>query len=301
MRSKNKQFNKVLLSFSLLATGALLISSCETTRDQETQARLFNAQRRLMELEKRLIKKTHDSSKRESAISLNVAETKIRQNEYETDLQTLKGELETFRHFLGINNLRAEELDQKRLDNRLVSMEKNSEQLKKVETRIAGIEKRQKEILKHLEKIAKTRLDSATAKAAPSRKSSKSKTTINSVSRANQAFRKKQYTKLVQVLPSLAKKYKGKNKNTLNFLYAESLYNLGRVNEAALAFDGLFKTEKYGPRLRKVYLRMGDCFRRMGDGKTATIYYEELIEKYPKAHESMAAGSHLSKLKKKKG
>ena len=164
MRSKNKQFNKVLLSFSLLATGALLISSCETTRDQETQARLFNAQRRLMELEKRLIKKTHDSSKRESAISLNVAETKIRQNEYETDLQTLKGELETFRHFLGINNLRAEELDQKRLDNRLVSMEKNSEQLKKVETRIAGIEKRQKEILKHLEKIAKTRLDSATAK-----------------------------------------------------------------------------------------------------------------------------------------
>jgi len=38
----------------------------------------------------------------------------------------------------------------------------------------------------------------------------------------------------------------------------------------------------------------------MGDATTAQIYYEELIEKYPKANEVVAATSHLSKLRKKK-
>ncbi len=290
---------KIQLKYLLLIGGTMLLFSCQSSREEETQERLFQAQTRLLNLEKHLQHKTQASSKRTKALSLNAAESEIRQNAYETNLQSIKGELDTFRHFLGLKDLKADELDNLRLDNRLVSMRKNTKDLEKVNERMKRIEERQKEILKHLEKIAKSKLASASTQKTKAKASTK-KSKINSLTQANRAFRTKHYTQLTEELPELIKKKKATQRPPLQFLYAESLYNLGRVNEAALAYDGLLKTTKNKRRLRKVYLRMGDCFRRMGDSKTATIYYEELIEKYPKAREAMAASSQLSKLKKKK-
>ena len=48
-------------------------------------------------------------------------------------------------------------------------------------------------------------------------------------------------------------------------------------------------------------LRMGDCFRQLGDTKTALIYYNELLAVYPKSSEAALASSYVKKLEKKQG
>ena len=69
---------------------------------------------------------------RENALSINMAEAQTRQSEHESNFKSIKGELENFRHFLGIQDLKADEMAKLRLDNRLVSMKKNADELKTV-------------------------------------------------------------------------------------------------------------------------------------------------------------------------
>ena len=45
-----------------------------------------------------------------------------------------------------------------------------------------------------------------------------------------------------------------------------------------------------------IQLRMGDCFRHLGDKKTALVYYSELIDRFPKSSEAKQAETHLKRL-----
>jgi TolA-binding protein len=45
-------------------------------------------------------------------------------------------------------------------------------------------------------------------------------------------------------------------------------------------------------------MRIGDCFKNLGDDTTARLYYEELIKEYPKSEEASKARESLAKLGK---
>ncbi len=85
----------------------------------------------------------------------------------------------------------------------------------------------------------------------------------------------------------------------IRYYYSESLFRVGNVREAAISFSELLKKENLGDLGPKVRLRMGDCFRNLGDKKTAEAYYKLLIEKFPQSHESELAKKQIKKLEAK--
>ncbi|MFY7927394.1 MAG: tetratricopeptide repeat protein, partial [Oligoflexus sp.] len=69
----------------------------------------------------------------------------------------------------------------------------------------------------------------------------------------------------------------------------------GQIREAALSFND-FIDSKPKDNLAVALLRMGDCFKELGDVETAKIYYEELIQKFASSDEAKQAKSKLAKL-----
>jgi TolA-binding protein len=43
-------------------------------------------------------------------------------------------------------------------------------------------------------------------------------------------------------------------------------------------------------------MRLGDCFRNLGDAGTAKIYYEELIKEFPNSNEASKAKERLAEI-----
>ena len=69
----------------------------------------------------------------------------------------------------------------------------------------------------------------------------------------------------------------------LDYLYAESLFKLGNLKDAAIEFHDFLDSKPPVKYLPHAKMRMGDCYRHLGDKETASIYYEELITEFPKA------------------
>ena len=82
----------------------------------------------------------------------------------------------------------------------------------------------------------------------------------------------------------------------LTYLYAESLYKLGSLKDAAIEFHDFIDSKPPVKYLPHAKMRMGDCYRHLGDKETAVIYYEELISEYPKTEEADYAKERLAKI-----
>ncbi|MES2744943.1 MAG: tetratricopeptide repeat protein, partial [Bdellovibrionota bacterium] len=79
------------------------------------------------------------------------------------------------------------------------------------------------------------------------------------------------------------------------FMLAESHYKSGKIRDAALRYNDYLES-KPSDNLSFSLLRMGDCFKQLGDVDTARIYYQELIQKYSKSEEAKQAKEKLAKL-----
>ncbi len=85
----------------------------------------------------------------------------------------------------------------------------------------------------------------------------------------------------------------------MKYLYSESLFKLGRIDEAAISYSELMEKKDLASRSSKVYLRLGDCFRFLGENKTALLYYQDLLRNHPKTEEAGYAKKYIDKLKSK--
>lgn len=267
--------------------------SCQTKRDQEREERLFAMQTRLLYLENKFSKGNQAAAKSGENLSMGLAESQVHQEKTGIELQALKGELQTLRHFIGLDGLKADEISSQALGNRLLSIEKKLTQLDEYDEKIQRLEETQNEILKHLETFVKK-------EKSPSNSSVKKRSKIKSLAQAQKAFDEKRYLHVVDDLPSFRARVNRSEKFNLDYLYAQSLFKLGRISESAIAFDDLIKEKNTGKKAPKIYLRLGDCFRLLGDKNTALIYYEELIYKFPKSSDAKTAQSYLAQLKAKK-
>ena len=119
----------------------------------------------------------------------------------------------------------------------------------------------------------------------------------NSVDGLNEAYQSKRFKQVVDLAPGVVAAAKTKeSKMTANFIYGESLFKLGKLKEAALVYNEYLELGAKGDKVPLVKMRMGDCFRHMGDKATARMFYEELVNKYAKSPQAEKARAQLDKL-----
>jgi TolA-binding protein len=52
--------------------------------------------------------------------------------------------------------------------------------------------------------------------------------------------------------------------------------------------------------LAQAKMRMGDCYRHLGDVETAMIYYQEVVRDFPKTEQGIKSKERISQLSEKK-
>lgn len=300
-----KKPSQVTFILSLMLT-LLMLSACQTkSQIEERDRRIFALQTRLLKLEKHFWKENQAASKSGENISMSLAESQNQQEEVLREFQSIKGELETLRHFTGLNKLNPDQVEPMGVAKRLTSLENKIPRLSQAESRLDQLDKMQNDILNKLEELVNMQasLKKASSALAASRATSspkRNRAQLSSLKDTEKAYNEKRYLHVVEDIQHLKNKAKKQDHFEISYLHAQSLFKLGRISDAALAFDELLKSKEIAKKASKVYLRLGDCFRLLGDKKLARIYYEELLSKYPSSAEVSLAEQYLDKLKTKK-
>jgi TolA-binding protein len=81
------------------------------------------------------------------------------------------------------------------------------------------------------------------------------------------------------------------------FLLAEAYFAAKDFGAAALEFSEFKKAYAKDPNVANATLRQAQCFRNLGKEKEAKLFYQELIEKFPKSPAAGQAKKELKKLK----
>ena len=77
---------------------------------------------------------------------------------------------------------------------------------------------------------------------------------------------------------------------------AESTFKLGRIRDAALHFNDLAEAGSDKKYLRLAKLRLGDCFRYLGDKQTARLFYQDVVTNFADSEEAKKAAEKLEAL-----
>ena len=267
---KNLELRQVRIPFLL----CWLFTGCMSTQDGEVlKEDLFKAQKLLLELEHSFEKTGEESKNQVNKANKELASTNVRQDKLDADIRMLKGELGTLRQGVITGELPG-------FEEQADSIAKTLQSLR---SRIEALEKTQLEILALLQK----------------RKANKGKqeVTLKNLSDVMKAFRAKRYMSITRDTRTIIKKTKKeKVRDQLKFYYAESLFKVGRLRDAVLAFNELSSTKHLIEELPQVHLRIGDSFRLLGDKKAAVVYYKETVNKFPDSDEAMRAQEHIKKL-----
>ncbi|SMF46275.1 tetratricopeptide repeat protein [Pseudobacteriovorax antillogorgiicola] len=214
-----------------------------------------------------------------SSTNKRAASTNSRLERMTIDIQKLKGEVDALRVGVITGQLPGQ------TDDEGPSM---ATKLLAVIERLEALEEQQKKIMTAIEKAG------SPSKKVESKRSSKVATNIKGLRRA---FKEKRYRHVKEDAPAVIKKLKKgtKLRKEAQFLFAESLYKLGDIKSAALEFDEYLKSDPDN-KVAHANLRLGDCFRHLGDSATAKIYYDELVSRYSSSEEARIAKQRLEKL-----
>lgn len=263
------KLTKVLLSFFILN----LVGACATKSDKrQLEKDIFEIQTRLLQMEKQQVSTSQKATNSEQS---RTATTNAKLDVLDRDLRMMKGEIDALRMGVITGQLPGltEEEREKSIASTLTSME----------TRLVALEESTEELLSVIKKLN-------------SKPKKKKSTSISSLKNLQNAFDKKRYTDVKNDATKVAKKLKGQDREQALFLGAESLYKLGNLREAALKFNDFIESKPTKKYLPKAKMRMGDCFKLLGDTTTAKLYYEELITEFPDSSEASTAKELLSKL-----
>lgn len=256
------------------------IVSCMSQQDgDELRTGLFKAQKRLLEIEHQMDRSGKASKSETTLAKKSLASSSLRLNKLEQTLRSMEGELDTLRVGVETGTLPDQKPDSDSIGKKIRSLQE----------RVDKIEKNQLEMLNLLEKNSSSN----------NKKKKNSRKPVASYKGLSKVFSDKKYRHVVEDAPNLIKKSKGARKNTMKYYYAESLYKLGRLKDAALAFNEISKLQQSKTLHPKIQMRMGDCFRHLGDYKAALIYYQELVNSYPKSEEAEWANEQIEILENK--
>lgn len=265
-----------------LVFGILSLVSQACFHDEELRKEFFNVNTRVVALEQELQDKQQMNSRQQVSASSRVSQM-------QDELQKIRGEIDRLQVGIQKGEIPGLNENEPTIAKQLATTsEKLIADLQKLEERMTALEKTQNEVLSILEKMDKKK------GAKPQNK----QTQLSNLKSMTQAFEKKRFQEIVSDAPQLLSQ-KGLRKSDysqIRYFYSESLYKVGKIKEAAISFGELSKKEGRGDLGPKIHLRLGDCFRNLGDKKTALAYYRQVVEKFPKASESESARKNIKKL-----
>src|SRR5690606_21389899 len=236
----------------------LVLSGCILPKEKkQMQADLMDTQARLATLEQSL--ETNVKSQGETA-NKRIASTRSDLDKIMLELRRLHGEIDALR----VGVMTGEMPGFENTDG------SGAAKISEPSQRLEIVETAQEELLDSIRKAGIKR----TAK-------KKERPAITTVSELQKAFDARRYLHVIEDAPGLEKNVKGAEKHQLQFLQAESLYKLGKLRDAALKYNDFLDAKPDKKYLPLAKLRMGDCFRHLGDFTTSKLYYEELLSEFP--------------------
>jgi TolA-binding protein len=175
---------------------------------------------------------------------------------------------------------------------------------------MTAVEMSQKEIIELLEKskgsIQVSRPESSALEAKPA-KEQDSKLIVDpkesgskAIKEARVLFNKNKWKQVIEVAPQWLPKFDKKvEKEEFFSIYAESLFKNGDIKEAAIKYNEFLDMKPSKKFLPLAKMRMGDCYRHLGDNDTALIYYNEVIKDFPKSDQGMKSKERVAQIGKK--
>lgn len=251
-----------------------LLLSC-VGHDEKLKEDMFNLQTRLLLIERNTAQKGKEVVDMGDATNKRMAVATNKLEDMENDLAKLKGDIAVVTEAVKVGKFPQQTEDEPSL----------AKSLKDIIARLEALEKAQAEMLHLMEEKSK--------KPEPKAKSAAVLKDLNGV---KTAFKQKKFTLISEEAPKLFEGSKKKEADEIRFYYAESLFKLAKMQDAAIIYDQLVKKPSLHDKHPQMQLRLGDCFKSLGEKDAAKVYYKELIEKYPSSAETKKAKENLKAL-----
>ncbi len=253
--------------------------SCLTPKkEKQFKTDIFNLQTRILKLEQSLQQKDHDIKSTDETAKKKIASAQTDMEKVRRDIQVMQGDIDSLKVGVTTGQLPGSEDNEMSVAN----------SLKTITERLEALEETQDIILAAIEKNAKA--------TGGNNASTKKKGGTKTFSEIKESFDKKRFKHVSEEGPTILKSVKGKEKQELNFMIAESLFKVGNLRDAALKFNDYVQEFSSAENVPHAKLRMGDAFRHLGDKATAKLYYEDLIQKHESSDEAKKAKERLQKL-----
>ncbi len=256
-------------------SGCLILVGCYTPqKERQVKQDIFNIQTRLIEVERAMEEKGRVS---EDSLSKRIAGTNSQLDRITADMARVKGDIDALRVGVATGQMPGTEGE---------AEGSVATQIRNLVERIEGIEAAQAELAASI-KRAGTAAPKTEAKPVAARG-----TTAKDI---KTAFDKGRFKYVIDEGPAVMKTAKkGKDSEDLMYMYAESLFRTNKHREAALKFNEFIEMKPSdAKRVPHAKMRMGDCFRSLGDAATAKLYYQDVVDKHPNSPEAGRAKERL--------
>ena len=258
----------------------LLVSGCITSSEKKgMHDDIYNVQTRLLVLEHQLGDTSKKAETSGESANKRLASTQANLDRIDRQLRELHGDVDALR--IGVVTGQMPGSDASQQEGSVAAS------LTKLNERMDAVEQAQEELVEALKKAGLKRKD---AKNTKTHKTS----SVSDVDGLQKEFDDKHYKQVVDDAPHLIKANKGHAREQASYLLAESYFKLGKIREAALHFNDLVESKPSKKVLPLAKMRLGDCFRHLGDASTAKVYYEELIKEFPRSDEAAKAKERLA-------
>ncbi len=262
------------LIFSGVLTACITPSEKRAMRDD-----IFNTQTRLLQVEQVLQDSNKNAKSTGDSATRGIANTQAELERLSRGMQQVHGDIDALKVAVVTGEMPGVDPD---------TQEKSLAKLvERLSDRLDEVEANQAELLDVLKK--------AGLKTGNPKKKDADKPVL-SLDQVRTLFEEKKYKKVVEEAPRTMKEVAGDDKEHVKVLIAESMFKIGNIREAALKFNELIDAKASKNVMPLVKLRMGDCFRKLGDPATGKVYYEELIREFPGSEEAIKAKGHLDNL-----
>jgi hypothetical protein len=240
---------------------------------------IFNTQTRLLQVEQVLQDANKSAKSTGDTATRGIANTQAELERLSRSMQQVRGDIDALKVAVVTGEMPGVDPD---------TQEKSLATLvQKLSERLDDVEANQTELLDALKK--------AGLKAGNNKKKDSEKPVL-SLDQVRTSFEEKKYKKVLEEAPRTMKEVAGDDKEHVKLLIAESMFKLGQIREAALKFNELIDAKASKKVMPLVKLRMGDCFRKLGDSSTGKVYYEELVREFPDSEEAIKAKGHLERM-----
>lgn len=263
----------------LFMVGCVMPAEKKQMRDD-----IFSLQTRLLEMETQQKQKTGEFKSSEENANQRIASGNVKVEQLQQELQRLKGEMDGLKVGVKTGKIPGDNSTEPSLSDRIDEFSAHLDELEATQAELL-------EAVKALE-------SSKSKKSQKPQKSQSSKGAEGAtLSKVRTAFNKKDYKYVIdngeQVL---AKEKSGKQKEEIIYFQAESLFHENKLRDAALKYNDLLDIKPTKDRVAHAKMRLGDCFRQLGDNATAKLYYEELVSQFPDKPEGRKAKERLQKM-----